>query len=156
MSHLSSPAPVLFSLSLGKKQIGWAMSNERGHVMSGTGTFESNKFEQEDVWCLKFAKWLKEVKIIMGKIDAVYTQSTRSGVNACKGLLGVLSLWTQQHEITHKEVPLKLIKEHITGNPKTPKKSIKAYIYALGHNPDSDSEALALSLIHISEPTRPY
>ena len=145
-------SPVLLCLDLGTTT-GWAVINHNSHVMSGTMNFQQKRFEGGGMRYLRFQQWLEEMRAVMGNIDAVYFEEVRRhlGVDAVHvygGFLSTLTSWCEQHAIAYQGVGVGTIKKFITGKGNASKEAVIAAVQALGHNPEDDNEADAISLLH--------
>ena len=141
--------PILLSLDLGTAT-GWALSNKRGRIMSGTAHFRPRRFEGGGMRYLRFERWLNETRNLLGEINAVYFEEVcrhldAGAAHAYGGFLASLTAWCEEHSIPYEGVPVGTIKKFITG-----KAAVIAAVKALVHQPEDDNEADALALLHFA------
>lgn len=148
----NSKRPVIVCFDLGTNT-GWAVSNENGHVISGTSDFHVKRFEGGGMRFLRFDQWLSEMKGVIGNIDEVYFEEVRrhlgtAAAHVYGGFMGVLMAWCEQHSIPYQGVPVKTIKKFITGKGNANKHDVINAVIQLGNTPEDDNEADALALLH--------
>ena len=139
---------ILLSLDLGTA-IGWALSNKRGRIMSGTAHFRPRRFEVGGMRYLRFKHWLNETRDVLGEINAVYFKEVRWH-HYYSTFLSSLTAWCEEHSIPYEGVPVGTIKKFITGKGNADKTAVIAAVKALGHQPEDDNEADALALLHFA------
>ncbi len=148
----SEKKPVLLCLDLGT-HTGWAVTNQNGHIISGTLSFQPKRFEGGGMRYLRLNQWLEEIHAVMGNIDAVYFEEVRRhlGVDAAHvygGFLSALTSWCERENIAYQGIPVGTIKKFATGKGNASKEAVIAAVYALGHNPEDDNQADAIALLH--------
>ena len=102
--------------------------------------------------CLRFKRWLNEVRSACHPINAVYFEEVRrhAGVDAAHaygGFMGHLTAWCEHHGIPYQGVPVGTIKKHVTGKGNASKAEVIAAIKTRGYLPDDDNESDALALL---------
>ena len=117
---------------------------------------------------LRFSKWLDDIKgLAGGTLGEVYFEEVRRhlGVDAAHvygGFLATLTSWCEREGVAYQGVSVGSIKRHATGKGNASKQEVinslktKGYRLLADHNEADALALLELSLIHISEPTRPY
>ncbi|WP_425522863.1 crossover junction endodeoxyribonuclease RuvC [Bartonella vinsonii] len=134
--------------------MGWAICGVDGHIFSGTANFQTSRFESKGRRYFLFQKWLTEMKMTAGQIDAVYFEEVRRhiGTDAAHvygGFLGHLTAWCEHHEIPYEGIPVGTIKKAATGRGNASKEEMIQAMRAKGHNPKDDNEADALAILHL-------
>ena len=142
---------TILTLDLGTAT-GWAL-RVTGVVTSGTQSFKPGRYEGGGMRYLRFTRWLNEVLVSVGSIDALYFEEVRRhvGTDAAHvygGLLAHLTAWCESQGIPYQGVPVGTIKKHATGKGNADKASMIAAMRAKGYAPADDNEADALALLH--------
>ena len=132
---------------------GWATQTSSGRVLSGTISFKPQRFEGGGMRYLRFEKWLNEILIVLGTIDAVYFEEVRRhlGVDAAHaygGFMAALTSWCERNKIPYSGVPVGTIKKHATGKGNAGKNDMIDAVRAKGHSPEDDNEADAIALLY--------
>lgn len=143
---------TFLALDLGT-QTGWALTTQDGCIISGSQSFQPQRFEGGGMRFLRFKRWLTEIKQASQSIDAVYFEEVRrhAGVDAAHvygGFLGHLTAWCEHHQIPYQGIPVGTIKKHATGKGNASKAEMIACARDQGHSPCDDNEADALALLH--------
>ena len=142
---------TILALDLGTVT-GWALRHN-GVVTSGTQSFKPQRYEGGGMRYLRFARWLDEILLSVGSIDALYFEEVRRhvGTDAAHvygGLLAHLTAWCESQGIPYQGVPVGTIKKHATGKGNASKEQILEAMRAKGYVPADDNEADALALLH--------
>ena len=142
---------VILALDLGT-QTGWAMIGHDDLVDSGTVSFAPRTGEGPGMRFARFRRWLIDLKSAHGQIDAVYYEDVRRhiGTQAAHvygGLLAVLMMWGEHHQIPYRGVGVGVIKKHATGNGAAKKPAMIAAMRERGYSVMDDNSADALALL---------
>ena len=142
---------TILALDLGTAT-GWALRHN-GVITSGTQSFKPQRYEGGGMRYLRFARWLNEVLVSVGSIDALYFEEVRRhvGTDAAHvygGLLAHLTAWCESQDIPYQGVPVGTIKKHATGKGNASKEQMLEAMRAKGYAPADDNEADALALLH--------
>ena len=142
--------PIL-ALDLGTVT-GWALRHNYV-ITSGTQSFKPQRYEGGGMRYLRFARWLDEILVSVGSIDALYFEEVRRhvGTDAAHvygGLLAHLTAWCEAQGIPYQGVPVGTIKKHATGKGNADKAAMLTAMRAKGYAPTDDNEADALALLH--------
>lgn len=142
---------TILALDLGTTT-GWALTSRDGLIASGSESFKPQRFEGGGMRYLRFKRWLTEIKLCAGGIDAVFLEEVRRhvGVDAAHaygGFLATLTAWCEHHQIPYQGVPVGTIKKHATGKGNAGKAEMIAAAKARGFTPIDDNEADALALL---------
>ena len=124
-----------------------------GVITSGTQSFKPQRYEGGGMRYLRFTRWLNEVLVSVGSIDALYFEEVRRhvGTDAAHvygGVLAHLMAWCEAHGIPYQGVPVGTIKKHATGKGNADKAAMITAMRAKGYVPADDNEADALALLH--------
>jgi len=144
--------PTILCLDLGTTT-GWALSNRKYLITSGTIQFKPKRFEGGGMRYLRFEKWLNEIFSIGRPFDAIFFEEVRRhiGTDAAHvygGFLGCLTSWCEQHNTPYQGIPVGTIKKFITGKGNASKENVIEAVKKYGHQPADDNEADALALLH--------
>ncbi|VEJ45241.1 crossover junction endodeoxyribonuclease RuvC [Bartonella vinsonii] len=144
---------TILCFDLGTKT-GWAIRGVDGHIFSGTANFQTSRFEGGGMRYFRFNKWLTEMKMTSGNIDAVYFEEVRRhvGTDAAHvygGFLATLTAWCENNQIPYEGIPVGTIKKAATGKGNASKEEMIQAMRAKGHNPKDDNEADALAILHL-------
>lgn len=142
---------TILTLDLGTVT-GWALRHN-DVVTSGTQSFKPQRYEGGGMRYLRFARWLNEILLSVGSIDALYFEEVRRhvGTDAAHvygGLLAHLTAWCESQSIPYQGVPVGTIKKHATGKGNASKEQMLEAMRAKGYLPADDNEADALALLH--------
>ena len=142
---------TILALDLGTVT-GWAL-RRNGVTTSGTQSFKPGRYEGGGMRYLRFARWLDEILVSVGSIDALYFEEVRRhvGTDAAHvygGLLAHLTAWCEAQGIPYQGVPVGTIKKHATGKGNADKAAMLTAMRAKGYAPTDDNEADALALLH--------
>jgi Holliday junction resolvasome RuvABC endonuclease subunit len=130
---------------------GWAISDSKGLILSGSQCFKPQRFEGGGMRYLRFARWLDEM--LESGVDWVVFEEVRAhrGTDAAHiygGFMAALTSRCEALSLPYTGVPVGTIKTHATGKGNAPKSAVIAAMRALGHRPVDDNEADALALLH--------
>ena len=142
---------TILALDLGTVT-GWAL-RRNGVTTSGTQSFKPGRYEGGGMRYLRFARWLDEILVSVGSVEALYFEEVRRhvGTDAAHvygGLLAHLTAWCESQSIPYQGVPVGTIKKHATGKGNADKASMMAAMRTQGYLPADDNEADALALLH--------
>ena len=142
---------TILTLDLGTVT-GWAL-RRNGVTTSGAQSFKPQRYEGGGMRYLRFARWLDEILVSVGSIDALYFEEVRRhvGTDAAHvygGLLAHLTAWCESQGIPYQGVPVGTIKKHVTGKGNASKEQMLEAMRAKGYVPADDNEADALALLH--------
>lgn len=142
---------VILALDIGT-QSGFALIGADDQVDSGTVSFAPRTGEGPGMRFARFRRWLIDLKSAHGQIDAVYYEDVRRhiGTQAAHvygGLLAVLQMWAEHHEIPYRGVGVGVIKKHATGNGAAKKPAMIEAMKARGYSVVDDNSADALALL---------
>lgn len=142
---------IIIALDLGTTT-GWAIREAKGNITSGTASFKTARFEGGGMPFLRFKRWLTDLKVTLGAIDAIYFEEVRAhkGVDAAHkygGFVAHLTSWCEHHQIPYSGIPVGTIKKHITGKGNAPKESVIMAVKNKGFAPIDDNEADSLALL---------
>ncbi|MCC8368794.1 MAG: hypothetical protein LN573_01750, partial [Rickettsia endosymbiont of Oxypoda opaca] len=131
---------------------GWAISNKKQIIKSGTIDLKPNKFEGGGMVFLRFRQWLVDLKNSEGGFDEVYFEAVRShkGIDAAHkygGFVAHVMAFCEIHQIPYRGVPVGTIKKHITGKGNANKYDIIKAVKKKGFTPIDDNEADSLALM---------
>ncbi len=109
----------ILALDLGSKT-GWALNGTFDSLTCGTESFQNNRFSGGGMRFLKFKKWLEDMQVISGGIEAIYFEEVRRHVGTTAahvygGLLAILTSWCEENKIPYEGIPVGTIKKHATG-----------------------------------------
>lgn len=143
---------TILALDLGTKT-GWASRYTHGSIISGTETFQHDRWQGGGMRFLKFHRWLDHMRLLLGKIDAVYFEEVRRhlGVDAAHaygGFLAQLTAWCEQQAIAYEAIPVGTIKRYATGKGNASKTLVMQSVRDWGYEPTDDNEDDALALLH--------
>ncbi len=168
MDVLTLPAPVrsatppavvrptimrgaMLALDLGTST-GWALKTGDDFISSGTASFKHTRFDGGGMRFLRFRRWLEQLDIDAGPIEAVYFEEVRRhvGTDAAHvygGLLAVLTAWCEEHLVAYQGVPVGTIKRFITGKGNADKAAVIDAVRKVGFSPVDDNEADAIAIL---------
>jgi len=168
MDVLTLPAPVrsatppatrpvtilrgaILALDLGTST-GWALKTGDDFISSGTASFKHTRFDGGGMRFLRFRRWLEQLDIDAGPIEAVYFEEVRRhvGTDAAHvygGLLAVLTAWCEEHLVAYQGVPVGTIKRFITGKGNADKAAVIDAVRKVGFSPVDDNEADAIAIL---------
>ena len=143
---------TLLALDLGTTT-GWALRTSDRRIVSGTQSFNPQRFEGGGMRFLRFVRWLDELQTLSGGLhqlafEEVRRHASTDAAHAYGGFLGQLSAWCEQHAIPYQGVPVGTIKRHATGKGNANKDAMLAAVRGWGYAPVDDNEADALALLH--------
>ncbi len=144
--------PVILALDLGHCT-GWALRSACGVIASGVAEFRPDRWQGGGMKFLRFRRWLTELKIAAGGLDAMFYEQVRNhaGVDASHaygGWLAMLTAWCEHHGIAYEGIPVGTIKRHIAGKGNADKQAVIEAVRRLGFQPADDNEADALALLN--------
>ena len=130
---------------------GWALRS-MGMTTSGCLSLKSSRFDGGGMRYLRFRRWLEQLDIDAGPIEAIYFEEVRRhvGTDAAHvygGLLAVLTAWCEEHLVAYQGVPVGTIKRFITGKGNANKAAVIAAVQAKGFAPADDNEADAIAIL---------
>ena len=101
---------TILALDLGTTT-GWSLSHRDGLISSGSESFKPQRFEGGGMRYLRFRRWLEQLDIDGGPIEAIYFEEVRRhvGTDAAHvygGLLGMLTSWCEEHLVGYQGVPV--------------------------------------------------
>ena len=141
----------ILALDLGTTT-GFALSHNND-ITHGSQSFKPQRFEGGGMRYLRFTKWLKEMLLLVDKIDVIYFEEVRRhlGVDAAHaygGFLAHLTAFCEERNIPYLGVPVGTIKKHVTGKGNANKQKMIEAVNILGFhvNDDNDADAIALLL----------
>ena len=131
---------------------GWALQTGDDFISSGTVSLRHTRFDGGGMRFLRFRRWLEQLDIDAGPIEAVYYEEVRrhAGTDAAHvygGLLAVLTAWCEEHLVAYQGVPVGTIKRFITGKGSADKAAVIAAVQAKGFAPADDNEADAIAIL---------
>lgn len=132
-------------------QTGYAKYDD-GKIDSGSKDFSTKRFEGGGFRGLRFRDFLNTLTE-QRKPQAIYFEEVRAHMGTLAahvygGLLMVLTMWCEEHEVPYLSVPVQHIKTAVTGNHMAKKEEVIAAVKRLGHNPKDDNEADAIALMY--------
>ena len=144
------PDLTVLALDLGTTT-GWALRS-CGITTSGRLSLKPSRFDGGGMRYLRFRRWLEQLQIDAGPIDAVYFEEVRRhiGTDAAHvygGLLGQLTAWCEECGIAYQGVPVGTIKAFATGRGNADKAAVIAAVRARGFSPIDDNEADAIAIL---------
>lgn len=124
-----------------------------GTVISGTQSFQNDRYSGGGMRFLRFTKWLEEIQALNQGIDEVYFEEVRrhigtSAAHVYGGFMAHLTAWCESYKIPYEGVPVGTIKRHIAGKGNASKEDVIKAIQQKGHCPQDDNEADALALLY--------
>ena len=168
MDVLTLPAPVrsatppatrpvtilrgaILALDLGTST-GWALKTGDDFISSGTASFKHTRFDGGGMRFLRFRRWLEQLDIDAGPIEAIYFEEVRShnsndSAHVYGGFLGALSTWCEEHLVAYQGVPVGTIKRFITGKGNADKAAVIDAVRVRGFSPVDDNEADAIAIL---------
>ena len=131
---------------------GWALQGGDDFISSGTVSLRHTRYDGGGMRFLRFRRWLEQLDIDAGPIEAVYYEEVRrhAGTDAAHvygGLLAVLTAWCEEHLVAYQGVPVGTIKRFITGKGSADKAAVIAAVQAKGFAPADDNEADAIAIL---------
>lgn len=122
-------------------------------IKSYSKNFKATRFQSADRRFFNFRNHLEEIQtsLLLG-LDVVYFEEVRKhiGVDAAHcygGFKAALTMFCEDNNIPYEGVGVGTIKKHITGKGNASKEAVIKAVQALGHNPNDDNEADAISLL---------
>lgn len=142
---------AMLALDLGTST-GWALRTGDDFISSGTVSFKHTRFDGGGMRFLRFRRWLEQLDIDAGPIEAIYFEEVRRhiGTDAAHvygGLLGVLTAWCEEHLVAYQGVPVGTIKRFITGKGNADKAAVIDAVRKVGFSPADDNEADAIAIL---------
>ena len=147
----SSSHRCILALDLGTTT-GWALRGHDGLITSGTASFRPGRFDGGGMRYLRFRRWLEQLDIDAGPIEALYFEEVRrhAGTDAAHvygGLMATLTAWAEFRGVPYQGVPVGTIKRFITGKGNAGKAAVIAAVQAKGFAPADDNEADAIAIL---------
>lgn len=168
MDILTLPAPVrsatppanrpvtitrgaMVALDLGTNT-GWAFKGRDDIIISGTVSLRHTRFDGGGMRYLRFRRWLEQLDIDAGPIEAVYYEEVRrhAGTDAAHGyggFQGILTAWCEEHLVAYQGVPVGTIKRFIAGKGNADKAAVIDAVRQQGFSPVDDNEADAIAIL---------
>ena len=142
---------AFLALDLGTSA-GWALQSSGGHISTGTVSLKHTRYDGGGMRYLRFRRWLEQLDIDAGPIEAIYFEEVRRhvGTDAAHvygGLLAVLTAWCEEHLVAYQGVPVGTIKRFIAGKGNADKAAVIAAVQAKGFTPADDNEADAIAIL---------
>ena len=142
---------VILCLDLGT-QMGWALIGNDDQVDSGTVSFSVRPGEGPGMRFVRFRRWLNEIKSAHEEINEVHYEDVRRHIGTTAahvygGLLAVLMMWAEHHQIPYRGVGVGVIKKGACGNGAAKKPAMIAAMKARGYSVMDDNVADALALL---------
>jgi Holliday junction resolvasome RuvABC endonuclease subunit len=142
---------AMLALDLGTST-GWALQAGDEFITSGTVSLKHTRFYGGGMRFLRFRRWLEQLDIDAGPIEAIHFEEVRRHVgndaaHVYGGLLAVLSAWCEEHLVAYQGVPVGTIKQFITGKGNANKAAVIAAVQAKGFAPVDDNEADAIAIL---------
>jgi Holliday junction resolvasome RuvABC endonuclease subunit len=142
---------AMLALDLGTTT-GWALQTGDDFITSGTVSLKHTRFDGGGMRFLRFRRWLEQLDIDAGPIEAIHYEEVRRhvGTDAAHvygGLLGVLTSWCEEHLVAYQGVPVGTIKQFIAGKGNADKAAVIAAVQARGFAPADDNEADAIAIL---------
>lgn len=142
---------AVLALDLGTSA-GWALQSPRGQITTGTVSLKHTRYDGGGMRYLRFRRWLEQLDLDAGPIEAVYFEEVRRhvGTDAAHvygGLLGMLTSWCEEHLVAYQGVPVGTIKRFIAGKGNADKAAVIAAVQAKGFAPADDNEADAIAIL---------
>jgi Holliday junction resolvasome RuvABC endonuclease subunit len=131
---------------------GWALQLPDGHISTGTVSLNQTRYDGGGMRFLRFRRWLEQLDLDAGPIEAVYFEEVRRhvGTDAAHvygGLLAVLTAWCEEHLVAYQGVPVGTIKRFIAGKGNADKAAVIAAVQVKGFAPTDDNEADAIAIL---------
>jgi Holliday junction resolvasome RuvABC endonuclease subunit len=151
VAGLTDPPGAMLALDLGTTT-GWALQTGDDFITSGTVSLKHTRYDGGGMRYLRFRRWLEQLDLDAGPIEAVYFEEVRRhvGTDAAHvygGLLGVLTAWCEENLVAYQGVPVGTIKRFITGKGNADKAAVIAAVQAKGFAPADDNEADAIAIL---------
>lgn len=142
---------AVLTLDLGTST-GWALQTGDDFITSGAVSLKHTRYDGGGMRFLRFRRWLEQLDLDVGPIEAVYFEEVRRhvGTDAAHvygGLLGVLTAWCEETLVAYQGVPVGTIKRFITGKGNADKAAVMAAVRAKGFAPVDDNEADAIAIL---------
>jgi len=142
---------AMLALDLGTSA-GWALQAGDDFITSGTVSLKHTRYDGGGMRYLRFRRWLEQLDLDAGPIEAVYFEEVRRHVgtdasHVYGGLLAVLTAWCEEHLVAYQGVPVGTIKRFITGKGNADKAAVIAAVQAKGFAPADDNEADAIAIL---------
>lgn len=149
---------AVLALDLGTSA-GWALQSPSGQMTTGTVSLKHTRYDGGGMRYLRFRRWLEQLDLDAGPIEAVYFEEVRRhvGTDAAHvygGLLGMLTSWCEEHLVAYQGVPVGTIKRFIAGKGNVDKAAVIAAVQAKGFAPTDDNEADAIAILLWASETR--
>ena len=138
---------------------GWAILTDGGRIHSGTTSFALRKHEGAGQLYMKFRNlllFLKQANPSLSRI--VYERvsgPTRSSPQIYCGLLAMLEVFGEQHQISYDGIYVMTVKKAFCGSGRATKEDVIAQCRLMGFKPEDDNEADAIALLHIATGNAP-
>jgi len=146
----------ILTLDLGTT-CGWALKHNN-RIHSGVFKLAPSRFDSYDQRFLTFNKCLKHLlakhfkNADLKKLQVFYEEVRQSQAPDAAHMYGgyktVLTCFCLEHGISYKGVGVKTIKKFITGTGSAGKEKVMDSVRKLGHYPEDDNEADALSILY--------
>jgi Holliday junction resolvasome RuvABC endonuclease subunit len=142
----------LLALDLGT-DTGYAISSNKGVIVSGSLNFKARRFEGGGMRYLKFRRWLDDLHrntpITEVGFEEVRSHKGTDAAHVYGGLTAVLTAWCEDNNIPYQGVSVGTIKKFATGSGNADKNAVKRAVREKwGFKPKDDDEADALALLH--------
>lgn len=146
----------ILSLDLGTT-CGWALKHNN-RVHSGVFKLAPSRFDSYDQRFITFNKCLKQIlakhfkNADLKKLQVFYEEVRQSQAPDAAHMYGgyktVLTCFCLEHGISYKGVGVKTIKKFTTGTGSAGKDKVMDSVRKLGHYPEDDNEADAISILY--------
>lgn len=146
----------ILTLDLGTT-CGWALKHNN-RVRSGVFKLTPSRFDSYDQRFITFSKCLKQLltkhfkNADLKKLQVFYEEVRQSQAPDAAHMYGgyktVLTCFCLEHGISYKGVGVKTIKKFITGTGSAGKEKVMDSVRKLGHYPEDDNEADAISILY--------
>ena len=142
---------AIVALDLGTNT-GWALQGRDDIIISGTVSLRHTRFDGGGMRYLRFRRWLEQLDIDAGPIEAVYYEEVRrhAGTDAAHGyggFQGILTAWCEEHLVAYQGVPGGTIKRFISGKGNAAKAAVIEAVQLRGFAPADDNEADAIAIL---------
>lgn len=136
---------------------GWALKHNN-RTYSGVFKLAPSRFDSYDQRFITFRKSLQELiakrfkGADLGNVQVFYEEVRQSqapdAAHMYGGYKAVLTCFCLEHGISYKGVGVKTIKKFITGTGSAGKEKVMDSVRKLGHYPEDDNEADAISILY--------
>ena len=149
---------AILALDLGTTT-GWALQTGDDFITSGTASFNNTRFDGGGMRFLRFRRWLEQLDIDAGPIEAIHFEEVRRHIgtdagHVYGGLLAVLTEWCEEHLVAYQGVPVGTIKRFIAGKGNADKAAVIDAVRLRGFAPVDDNEADAIAILLWAMETR--